>query len=330
MMSDICYQPPVGFVDETYTFVYDAFANNLVDGNTYLNQTVYIPGGYDFVLRRIVGIDSVLATSGQFQWRGSNQENTSSAPITCGTALRDQLIVPEVFFPQTSQIAFDLYNVSKRFGFGNAAGAKVFQAQIGFQGVRRRRVGPMPTPGKFKRVPFILTLPVNTYAQASVTSAGGGATFGAQSVGNDISVNLTVSNYDIEIHMIQCIDTNFAAAIGAGVIPSGMNWFALIPYNAARTALSSAYVLSQFISDGVPFGQSSVGAVGEAQDEVLVSKTLYGVGAVVPPLIYPQETQVKFDLVSLLGNYTATYDWAADATNKITYITLTGFQRVPC
>ena len=330
MSQPICYQPPVGFVDEPFTFVYDAFANGLTDGQTYRNQAVYIPGGYDFVLRRIVGIDSVLAPTGQFQWRGSNQENTTSVPVTCGTALRSQLVVPEVFFPQQSQIAFDLYNVSRRFGFGNAAGAKVYQAQIGFQGVRRRRVGPMPTPGNFKRVPFQLLLPVTTYTQAGVVTADGGATFGPQSIGGAISANLTVSNYDIEIHMIQCVDTNYnGVQVGAGTIPNGLNWFAVIPYNAARTALSSGYVLSQFISDSTPFGQSSVGTIGTIQSPTLVSPTLYNVGAVVPPLLYPQETQVKFDLVSLLGNYTATYDWAGDP-NKILNIVLTGYQRIPC
>jgi len=118
-MSDVCYQPPVGYVDEFYMYVYDSFQNGLVNGQTYLNQAVYIPGGFDFVLRRIVGLDSVLATNtGKFQFRGANQENYYSAPIVAATALKDQLIVPEIFYPQQSQIAFDLYNVNQRFVYG--------------------------------------------------------------------------------------------------------------------------------------------------------------------------------------------------------------------
>lgn len=310
-------------------FVYDAFANGLAEGQTYLNQTVYIPGGFDFILRRIVGLDSVLApTTGKFQWRSSNQVNTSTAPIVAAASLRDQLVVPEVFFPQTSQIAFDLYNVQKRFAYGqnstSAGSAKLFMSQIGFGGVRRRRGGIMPTPGNYKRIPFQTTLVLQVYAQSFPATAQ----LGPQNIGNSISGNLTFSNFDTEIHMIQCVDINpVGTAPGPGVVPSGLNWFALIPYDSARNALTSGYVMSQYLSDGVPFGAQSVGAVNEVQDPTLSSPALYGMGAVVPPLLYPKETQFRVDAVSLVGNHSTTYDWQ---TGGNLTVVLTGFQRIPC
>jgi hypothetical protein len=330
----VCYQAPVGYVDEFYMYVWDSFQNNAVNGRTYLNQAVYIPGGFDFVLRRIVGLDSVLApTTGKFQFRGANQENNYSAPIVASGAMRDQLIVPEMFYPQQSQIAFDLYNVEQRFVYGQSfvgcgANVEIICGQIGFAGVRRRRIGAMPTPGKFKRIPFQTTLTIPVYPQPNVLAAAGGSKFGPQTIGNAVSGNLTFSNYDVEVHMIQCVDINpDDIAPGPGTIPSGLNWFAVIPYNSSRTALTSGYVMSQYLSDAVPFGAPSVGSVNEVQDPTLASPTLYGMGAVVPPLIYPKETQFRMDAVSLVGNCETPYDW--DTGGNLTVV-LTGFQRIPC
>jgi len=331
--TEVCYQPPVDYVDQFYMFVYDAFQNNLQEGLSYLNQTVYIPGGFDFILRRIVGLDSVLAPmTGKFQWRGSNQVNTSTAPIVAAAAMRDQLVVPEMFFPQTSQIAFDLYNVQKRFAYGqsstSANAVKLIMSQIGFAGVRRRRTGAMPTPGNYKHIPFQTTLTLQTYAQQSVLSAANGTNFGPQSIGGAISANLTFSNFDTEIHMIQCVDINPSVPVGPGApIPNGLNWFAIIPYDSARNALTSGYVMSQYLSDSLPFGAQSVGAIGQVQDPTFVSPTLYGMGAVVPPLLYPKETQFRVDAVAMLGNHTTTYDWTVGGNLTIV---LTGYQRIPC
>ena len=336
MSNDVCYQPPVGHVDEFYMFVVDAFQNNYATGKNYINQSVYIPGGYDFVLRRIVGLDSVLApTTGKFQFRGPNQENVFSAPIVAASAMRDQLIVPEIFYPQNSQIAFDLYNTQIRFVYGqNLVGCglntEVQVGQIGFAGVRRRQVGPMPTPGNFKRIPWQKTLVLQTYAQPQLIGLAsiGTLNFGPQNLLKTISGYMNIDNYDTEVHMIQCVDINpDDLSPGPGVIPNGLNWFAIIPYNAARTALTSAYVMSQYISDSIPFGAPSVGTVNTVQDPTLASPTLYGMGAVVPPLIYPKDSQFKLDAVSLIGNCESPYDW--DIGGNLTVV-LTGFQRVPC
>jgi len=333
-MSEVCYQPPTGYVDEFYMFVFDAFQNNLSDGNTFLNQAVYIPGGFDFVLRRIVGVDSVLSpVTGKFQWRGSNQVNTSTAPVVGNPTLRDQLIVPEVFFPRQSQITFDLYNVLQRYVLGQnddpdpATFVRMIQAQIGFAGVRRRRSGPMPTPGNFKRVPFQTTLTIPTYIQTALTTAPNGTLFGPQSLGIQKTFQLTIQNYDVEIHMIQCVDVNPAAAPGAGTIPNGLNYFAIIPYDAAKNALTSGYVLSQYISDAIPFGTPSVGSINSMQDPTLASPTLYGMGAIAPPLVYPQQTEIRVDVTSLIGNCAVPYDWQVGGNLVMTF---TGFQRIPC
>jgi len=326
MGEDVCYQPPVGYVDEPYMYVYDAFQAGLTDGGTYLNQTVQITGDYDFVLRRIVGLDSVIAPTGQFRWRGPNGENTSNAPVTVGTAQRDQLVLPEVVFPRTSQIAFDLYNTQRRYANGNNALVPVYQSQIGFAGVRRRQHGVMPTAGNFRRIPYQTLLTLQAYGQPAVIAAGAGG-FGPQSVGNALTASLTIDNYDLEVCMLQFVDTN-SLQTGAGVIPNGLNYFAVTLYNSALSALTSGYVLSQFVSDGVPFGPVSLGTPGQVQSNTVVSPTLYSIGALVPPLVYPKETQFRVSAVSLMGNASVPYLWSP--TTASLNILLTGFQRIPC
>lgn len=111
-MSD-CYSPPSGFVDEYYMYVYNS--DNLVNGTNALNQAVQILGGYDFVLRRVVGLDSVLAAApnGKYRIRDMAAANMSSSPLSVGGSAEFQ-VIPEQFYSATSQIAFDLYDVLSR------------------------------------------------------------------------------------------------------------------------------------------------------------------------------------------------------------------------
>jgi hypothetical protein len=111
-MSEIEYQPPQGFVDQYYIYVYDA--GSLTDGQNYANLTVQMLGGTDFVLRRVAGVDSVVAPTGQYQIRDQNQALFFSKPLTAGTSAAEFLIVPERYYNATAQIAFDLYNVLRR------------------------------------------------------------------------------------------------------------------------------------------------------------------------------------------------------------------------
>jgi hypothetical protein len=107
------YEPPDGYEDLPFIWVYDATA--LTNGTNALNQFVYIKGGWgDFIMRRVVGIASVVnPVGGSFQLRDSQKRNMSSEPIQIGTVGDDLAFPNEVYYPETSIIQFDLYDVLK-------------------------------------------------------------------------------------------------------------------------------------------------------------------------------------------------------------------------
>jgi len=130
MPSSRLYTPPPGFYDLPYTYAFDA--STLVNGNSYPNQQVYIQGGYgDFAVRRVVGLNRILAGNGTgtFQlMRASQGVYQSSNPVQAPNA-PELAIVPEEWYPETGQIGFDL--------FGIALPSNTATAQIAFQGSRR-------------------------------------------------------------------------------------------------------------------------------------------------------------------------------------------------
>jgi len=138
-MKTIRYSPPPGYYDLPYTYAFDA--SQLVTGKNYLNQQVYIQGGFgDFGMRRVVGLNKILASNGtgQFQlMRASQGVYQSSNPIQAPNT-PELAIVPEEWYPETGQIGFDL--------FGLSIPANPGTAQLAFQGVRRLK-GPSPQIG---------------------------------------------------------------------------------------------------------------------------------------------------------------------------------------
>jgi hypothetical protein len=122
------YTPPIGYYDKPWSYVFDG--SNLVNGTSPPNQFVYVEGGGlgDFFLRRVVGIDRVVnvGASGQFQMRDQllNYVQDDRLFIANGGEL---VITPELRYPQTTALRFDLYNVLKA----------AIGPQVAFQGTRR-------------------------------------------------------------------------------------------------------------------------------------------------------------------------------------------------
>ena len=104
------YSPPEGFYDLPFTYVYDG--TGLVDGSNAAKQFVYIEGGLgDFILRRVVGLDTVInPVGGQFQIEDDFLRYIQSDPcfVNGGGEL---VIAPETRYRETGAIRFDLYNV---------------------------------------------------------------------------------------------------------------------------------------------------------------------------------------------------------------------------
>jgi hypothetical protein len=104
------YTPPAGYYDQFFIWIYDA--SGLTDGQNALNQFVYIqaPLG-DFVLRRIAGLAGVVnPDGGQYQIKDKDGAYIEADP-TYVVAEDDMMIVPELKYPETGAIGFDLYDV---------------------------------------------------------------------------------------------------------------------------------------------------------------------------------------------------------------------------
>jgi len=110
MAEDRSYAPPNGFEDFPFTYVFNA--DLLVDGLDARNQFVYIEGGLgDFILRRIVGLDSVVNPSGgQFQIEDDLLTYIQADPVFASGG-GELAIVPETRYRETGAIRFDLYKV---------------------------------------------------------------------------------------------------------------------------------------------------------------------------------------------------------------------------
>ncbi len=142
---DRAYAPPAGYSDFPFTWVFDA--TSLTPRQSYPNQFVTVQSGYgDFILRRIMGLDTVLVGgSGQFQIKDTSGRYFQSLPQNIGPnagsnslsgSAADIAVLPERRYKELSNIGFDLYDI------GSGAANKALQ--IGFQGVRRIQSSPPP------------------------------------------------------------------------------------------------------------------------------------------------------------------------------------------
>jgi len=129
------YTVPPGYYDLPFSWIYEGA--DLTDGSNVLNQVVPILGGYgDFVLRRIVGADTIVNPSGgKIQVRDRSLNYIQSDPLFAQCA-PDIAIAPELFYPENGGIRFDLYKVLRETGFV-IPGAPAIYSQLCFQGARR-------------------------------------------------------------------------------------------------------------------------------------------------------------------------------------------------
>jgi hypothetical protein len=188
------YSPPTGYVDFPFTYIYDPLNPNgtqvpLVNGNSYPNQFIAIDSGYgDFVLRRVLGLDTMLNTaSGQYRLRWMNGSYMTSLPVCVGTGGAGSLaansaqlaVLPEQFYKELSQIRFDLYDIQ----------LALQGAQLGFQGIRRL---PITVGTGFKYRP-------KHYAYVTNAALLGGIPGFPQQTTQVIQ---PVSNYDFDLYQV--------------------------------------------------------------------------------------------------------------------------------
>jgi hypothetical protein len=181
------YTPPPGFYDLPYTYAFNAAS--LTNGNNYQNQQVYIQGGYgDFLMRRVVGLNRILApnSTGQFQiMRASQGVYQSASPIMAPNS-PELAVVPEEFYPETGQIGFDLYGI--------LLPTNPIAAQLAFQGVRR-----LKGEGASHRPSYNNDPKTYTYV-TGVTLPGSNTGF--------VSSYTQIDNYDFELYQVMLFAKN--------------------------------------------------------------------------------------------------------------------------
>lgn len=281
------YRTPDGFQDFPFTWAYDATQlATFPQISQALNQYVYILGGWgDFVMRRCVGLSTVVSKGegGMYLIRDSQKRPLASDPTNISATFLDDLLFPnEIIYPETSIIGFDLYGIN----LNNAAISpepltEILQTQIAFQGVRR-----LPTALPAVEDSCDYDERTFTYRQdVTITNAGPiySPGFGPAPpfpINPDGTVVQTITDYDFDLYQVII---SYTSALSLPTVVTAVQLF-----DYAKNRISNMPLLDIFYN----------GAQGST----------YKNGAMVPPLHYQQNTQIRLDFFSLSPNvpFTAT------------------------
>jgi hypothetical protein len=390
----LLYQPPPGYFDLPFTWVFDG--SGLTDGSNSINNSVSVYAGYgDFIMRRIAGLDYVLASAaapnftGQYQIRDARGRYLQSVPQYIGrftgiVDYSDLAIQRELRYQENSTINFDLYDIARANYFGG-----YFAAQIAFQGVRRQPgVSPFAPTFNFQHKTFM-------YNASAVLPLGGGTT-----LPSPLSIYQKVTNYDFELYQVNiAYGPNASYVLAFGATTTGMTFYSALAANAgsgtqvilAKTAVpnspltvtvsgttitltgatdgsgntittgagiqqainnnpsASALVLVEnvvnptfgyvagtytLLGGGAIIQSGSPNALVQLYDQYgvvtsyqpmvdnFVNGGIYSAfknGAIVPPLLYKQNSQIRMDVIPLINSEVVTM-----------FIQYVGKQRIPC
>lgn len=220
------YQTPDGFVDTPYIYVYDG--TSLTDGVSYQRLSTRMEGDFDFILRRVAGLNSIAESLTLYNGQG---QPISSAPIRAGVVLP---IAPESQYSANGEILFDLVNVA-RSNF--ACATTIYTARLAFQGVKRRRASAaMP---EIQGIPFSYAydLTVDWYRYVSLPAA---------QVEAPRPIYLEISDYDFWLHGIRLSNAD-GTALATGVVELRL-------YDDRGRSLSSAPVPQQYLNSALITG----------------------------------------------------------------------------
>lgn len=289
------YFTPHGAVDVPYAYVFDG--TSLTDGNDLFNAQQVTAGDSSFILRRIVGLPTVLdtgANGGKFNYKNASQSYVFMAQVVPPNVIT---VVPEKLYPPNGSIFFDLYKILR--DSTACGGTPIPTAQIAFFGVRRYQLGRgyavRETPYKYyeKRYSFEYSLTLNvasgTPPQRQI---------------------IPMDAFDFELLEIMISDAGDTTGVGALQTAD----FSVQLYDANMHQLSSAPLLQGFINSGrVSTGGSGTGKGNGAPPYQAVMPC--------PSIVYPAGGNIVFDITSLL---------CATSLPKTYNISFLGIWRKPC
>ena len=151
------YLTPDGTLDFPFAYVYPT--TTLTDGTNILNISQQLQGDSAFILRRIMGVPTTVASAaagGKFNFKNASGNYANGNPSTGIIVPNTWPVVPEKLYRTNDQISFDLYNTLRQF---TACGeTPIYTSQIAFMGVKRFAKGStyprQITPYKYREVRY--------------------------------------------------------------------------------------------------------------------------------------------------------------------------------
>lgn len=166
MLQEAPYRTPPGFCDKPFYYIFDGVNNQitplLTNGQNYLNQSILTDGDADFILRRVTGWTDLAAgqqtpyppNGFNFKYPNTTRDYFSlpvygslDRDLNVMQGMADFLVVPEIVYPAGSAISFDLYNILVAGLTGGEGEAPANYGQVVFQGVKRYRGECPPDSG---------------------------------------------------------------------------------------------------------------------------------------------------------------------------------------
>lgn len=286
------YQTPPGCTDFPFTYVFDA--TGLTDGINIDNLSKPMQGDSDFILRQIVGLDTVVntpASGGKVQIYNASKSKMTSAAIIAPASMG---ILPEKLYRYNEEITFDLVNTLR--ASTACGGTPIFTSYIGFRGVKRFHGNPGygkgQTPYAWREVPqaYEIDITINFAAYSGGTVRNPPQRF-----------TIGLDNYDFELFRVLVSQPGPTSAVGLTT-----NDFAVTLYDSQMHELSDLPMPVLMVSASKP---------------TRATQQKYQAVVPVPPLVYPAGGQIVFDVTSLLCSTSLPQSYN---------IAFQGVWRVPC
>lgn len=219
-------------------FIYVSDLDQFTNGVNYSNVPVPLVNNSDFLLRRICGVNNAAA---KFRFRDDLGQNRIQ---TATTVPNDYPLVPEVLYPPTAEITYDVQNVL-RANNPYVAGGSVpnYYSQIAFQGCRRFYNTPTPESNyRYYERPYSIRMDFTVGWTGRIAPA-----YTVKDTTRQFSV--LVDNWDFEMQSILVmINTADSGRASAQVL--SQNKLKLVLYTHQEQALMTAPVLDSYLSVG--------------------------------------------------------------------------------
>jgi len=261
------YQTPPGYGDTFFQYVFDAQGQSLTNGTTSIGQLGIPVLDGSFISRYWAGLNTLASTIQIYDWL-RRQFFSQMAQLGAGSPALfygNRVICPEVEWPDSGNIRFDLGNITQT-SQGTDTGVAILASQLVFSGVRRRaNMISDPAPSGYKyyekdySIPF--TLAINNYA-----STGG-------VINPPVQMIIPVQDFDFELRRVEL----------ALQSPQQTSQFKIQMYNSDWRQLSNLPVLSNLFCHTDPELNSGELSFWPA-----------------PPVLYKVNSVIRFDIYSLL------------------------------